>query len=116
MSTLKVEFGSPSITKQGKKCDNQWFRYNLFPQLNWKPNSSGEQIAVLPVNVTILGQNYGLRKMKANYDASRAKNNSAPTFHIYYDTATRFMLEQTDLTGHTVRLVLDFGSYSLEIL
>lgn len=104
------------FTKENNTFDHfTYFREQFFKDLDWVPHDNGE-LAEISINVTILGESLGLRKMKVDHKPSRALNHSAPTTHLIYDNATRHKLESLNVTGKTVVVKNDLGSYSLDVV
>lgn len=106
------------FTKEGNPFDHTtYFREQFFKNLVWKPcGADGEEKAEITIDVTILGESLGLRKMVLDHKPSRAKNHSAPTTHLNYDHATRYKLESLNLKGYTVVVENKENRYFLYIL
>ena len=105
------------LTKSDMPHDHTtYFRGVFFADLPWKLLQDGREQTWVNLDVTITGQSYGIRRMRIDHDPARARNHAAPTTHLHYDHATRRTLEDTDLTGHSVRLDRKGAAYSLTIL
>lgn len=99
----------------------KWFREVFFQSLNWQnettPRGERIEVAILPIAITIVGENLGIKKLRIDHDPGRAGNHNAPTTHLHYTDEIKQMLESRNLAGHRVVVEHgDSGDFSLRIL
>lgn len=95
-----------------------WFRNTMFANAAWQrvPSHSTMETAAIDVDVTVLGQRLGVRRLTIDYDPNRALNHNAPTVHLHYDAAIISTLQSTNIAGRRAMVTADSNGYSLEII
>lgn len=108
------------FTKAKNPQDNQtWFRHVFFAGEPWVNGHFGrhavEQVDV-DFEVTILGQNKGVRTMRITHDDTRQDNNNTPNTWLHYDDDTLADFHAQNLAHRIVRVSKsDAGVYSFTI-
>ena len=91
------------LTRSGSHHDTQtWFRDVFFDIANWQQGFFGEhpvEEAHVDFQVTILGQNRGVRQLLVTHDGTRQNNNNTPNSWVHYDDVLRAGFDAQNLAG-----------------
>lgn len=96
-----------------------YFRNQVFQNLNWaktKPTSTTYEETICNFNITIMGTSYGIQPIKLSYDPIRISNQANTPSWLHWGNTLMTLLQQTNVTGRTLKLYQTDQSFAIEIV
>lgn len=98
---------------------NTYFRNQIFQNLSWaktKPTSATYEETICNFDIKVLGASYGIQLIKLSYDPVRISNQANTPSWLHWGNTLMTLLQQTNVTGHTLNLYQSNQKFSIEIV